>query len=78
MGINRCDLMIKSLKLIDLLNRRTTVTSIDVAEELGVCKQNGRMWLQAASIVLPLYSPNEEGRRVNDFIKYGLLKGGEK
>jgi len=74
MGINRCDLMIKSLKLIDLLNRRTTVTSIDVAEELGICTQNGRMWLQAASIVLPLYSPNEEGRRSSEFIEYGLLK----
>ena len=74
MGINRCDLMVKAFKVIDLFNSKRNVTSQDVAEYLEIHRKNAELWLRAASLVLPIYNPNELDRGPHDFMIYRWLK----
>ena len=71
------ELLIKAVKLVYLFLTRETITSDDVAEELGIDRRNAHCWLLAASIALPVYSPNEEDRQKTEYIQYALLPEGK-
>jgi len=69
------ELIVKAIRLVYLFMRQKRVTVDDVAEELGVGTRNAHNWLLGASIVLPIYSPNEETRLQTERIVYELLDG---
>lgn len=68
------ELIIRALKFIRLLELGKPVNSNIVAKELGINKPSGRQWLEAGCSVMPIYSPNEESRRQNEYLIYQLLK----
>lgn len=67
------ELIIKAVKLVYLFMRKKEVTVFDVVDELELSKRCAHNWLLAGSIVLPLYSPNEETRRPTEPIIYKLV-----
>ena len=68
------ELIIKAMKLVFLLIQKEGVTTTDIADELEICSRNAQHWLMAASLVLPIYSPNEETRLQTESIVYSISK----
>jgi len=66
-------MIIKSIKLVRLLQTRESVTVRDVANELGLARRSAHDWITAASMVLPIYGLNEEDRATAEEIRYKML-----
>ena len=73
MALASRELILKAMKLTCLFLEKKRLTVKDVTEELGITTRCAHGWLMAASIALPIYSPNEEMRRVTEPIIYELL-----
>jgi len=67
------EMLIKAIKLIYLLVRKDRIVVSEVADELDISRRCAHNWLLAASIVLPVYSPNEDTRLQTEPIEYKLL-----
>lgn len=67
------EMIIKAIRLVHLLMRKKQVIVPDVADELEISRRDAHNWLLAASIVLPIYSPNEETRKQTEYIVYELI-----
>lgn len=67
------EMVIKAVKLGYLLMQKKRVTVFDVSDELEISRRCAHNWLLAASIVLPIYSPNEDTRLQTEPIIYELI-----
>lgn len=77
MPIASSEMIIKAMKMVCLLLRKEKITVLDVVDELELSKRCAHNWLLAASIVLPVYSPNEETRSPTEHIIYALVDDSE-
>ena len=71
----------RAFKIIKMFQNRREVRVRDIADELGMCKQNAQRWINEASRVLPIYELREEpcvlrnnNRAYNKRKVYAILK----
>ena len=67
------ELIIKAIKLVQILERGRPIDAYKIADELEITRSCGRQWLEAACSVMPIYSPNEESRSGDERKLYQLL-----
>lgn len=68
------NLLIKALKLITLFQQGGEVTVYDIMRELEITNRNAYYWLDAISLVLPIYNPNELTKDYHECLTYKMVK----
>lgn len=72
-GSKKRDCLFRALKPITLFQEGRELTVHDVSRELGVNVRNGYYWLDAVSLLLPIYNPNETIKGYHDCLTYKML-----
>ncbi len=58
----RADCIVRAIRLVQMFQTRREVTVRQIMDEFGIKKQSAQVWLDAMSLIYPVYEIREERR----------------